>query len=220
MSPYNPNQYDSIFNEWAKVYDKTVSSSAGEYSEVFAGYDRILEKVTDMIGWPAGSLVLDLGTGTGNLAARASKKGYQVIGLDPNRAMIKIARAKYPETVFKTGDFLNLPALPQQCAALISSYAFHHLTDEEKARAARLYHQVLAERGKVIFADTVFLNDQARSGITREAEIKGYAELVKDLNREYYTTHVKMRAIFENAGFETSFAQMNKFVWIIRAEKK
>lgn len=220
MHQYNPHQYDSVFNEWAQVYDKTVTGSEGEYSEVFAGYANILEKVSGMIDLPAGSLVLDLGTGTGNLAMSAARKGYQVIGIDPNQSMLEIARAKYPDLSFSKGDFFNLPELPKQCSALISSYAFHHLTDIEKERAASLYFKVLASHGKVVFADTVFLSAASRQAIVRDAVSKGYKRLVEDLNSEHYTTHINLVSIFTRAGFNVAFKQMNKFVWIMLAIKK
>lgn len=48
--------------------------------------------------------VLDLGTGTGNLAVLLTARRLRVWGLDFSRKMLSLVRAKVPEAVFVQGD--------------------------------------------------------------------------------------------------------------------
>jgi len=55
-----------LFDEWAESYDDAVQTDAGF---PFAGYDQVLDEIFRLSGAKPGMRVLDLGTGTGNLAA-------------------------------------------------------------------------------------------------------------------------------------------------------
>ena len=105
--------------------------------------------------------VLEFGPGTGNLTVKLLNKGLPVIGVEPSARMRKLVlektegRAKIVE-----GDFLNFPQdLSYQTIA--SSYAFHHLTDEEKALAVSSYSNLLPSGGKIVFADTMYESVEA-----------------------------------------------------------
>jgi len=66
---------------------------------------RVIELVT-----PArGSRVLDLATGTGDIAFAAAARGARVAGLDVTLRMIQLARAKGAAPRFLVGDMLALP---------------------------------------------------------------------------------------------------------------
>lgn len=54
-----------------------------------------------------GGLVVDLGCGSGILARRLSDEGYDVLGIDISRAMIRLARKKAPRATFVGGSFLS-----------------------------------------------------------------------------------------------------------------
>lgn len=212
--------FADVFDKWADDYDNTVASDKGEYAEVFLGYPEIIKTVVDMIGDIEETYVVDIGSGTGNLAYEAHKKGYISIGVEPNRAMREIALKKYPQIRFCQGDFFKLPSLDKGIGAVISSYAFHHLTDTEKGKAAGLYNMILPKGGKVIIADTMYETDKDRIDIRNDAKEKGYMKLLGDLDTEFYTVHDVLKKCFTAAGFNVTFKRMNKFVWILYAEKE
>lgn len=56
------------------------------------------------------SRVLDIGSGSGHHTGALTAKGYNVIGLDNSTAMVKKAKANYPESTFEDGDALNAMA--------------------------------------------------------------------------------------------------------------
>ena len=211
--------FTDVFDKWAKDYDDTVVSNNGEYAQVFLGYSDIIKSVVDLIGDMDGSYVVDIGSGTGNLAYEAYKKGYDAIGIEPNPAMRKIALKKYPMIRFYQGDFFKIPELDKSIGTIISSYAFHHLTDDEKEKAAWLYDTILQKGGKVIIADTMYETDTDRIDIRNDAKEKGYNNLLADLETEFYTSHAILRHFFEQAGFSVSFMRKNRFVWVMCAKK-
>jgi len=211
--------FNEIFDEWAENYDETVSSNEGEYAEVFENYDKILKTVVDRIEQPENSLIVDVGAGTGNLAHETFKRGYKVVAVEPNKNMRSKIYEKHKEIYCVEGDFLNVPMPLNSLAGIVCSYAFHHLTEEEKQKAAHNFYKLLTDTGVVVIADTMYEKEEDKKNIIDEAQKKGYMSLADDLKREFYTTHEKMKKYFESAGFKVSFESMNKFVWIMHAKK-
>lgn len=208
-------EFVEIFDEWVHTYDESVGGKDKEYEDVFKGYEEILQIVADK----AVSPVVEFGTGTGNLLNKLLERQLYVVGVEPNEAMRKAAGEKYPSANIIDGDFLEYePAVRPM--SFVSTYAFHHLTDAEKAQAVRQYAAELPEGGKVVFADTVFESAEAKAERIRYETERGFVNLVEDLNREYYTTIPVMRNIFEEAGFAVELTQMNAYVWLIEAIKK
>ncbi len=212
-------RFKALFDNWADAYDGTITASSGEYQEVFENYEGILKDTVAAIQKFEGALVLDLGSGTGNLAHEAALAGYKVLGIEPNERMRQIASAKYPDIIFLEGTFLNLPHSDEQVDAIISSYAFHHLSDQEKKTAIKQFASKLKPQGKIIFADTTYESTHVQEALLKEAQDKGYKSLAKDLQTEFYTTHEVLEKIFIEQGFSLEWAQKNKFVWLLIATR-
>ncbi|MGN0144605.1 MAG: class I SAM-dependent methyltransferase [Clostridium sp.] len=212
-------RFNALFDDWADEYDETVEAKDGEYIEVFKNYNEILNETVKHIAKFEGAKVIDIGAGTGNLTNAASKIGYNVIGIEPNLKMRNIASGKYPFIKFLPGTFLSLPIDNKNSIdAIITSYAFHHLTDEEKEEAVKLFKSKLQKDGVVVIADTMYESEKAKLSILKDVEDSGYSNLLHDLQTEFYSTHKTLKDIFEKEGFKVSFLQMNKFVWILTAK--
>ncbi|WP_338157051.1 methyltransferase domain-containing protein [Inconstantimicrobium porci] len=119
---------------------------------------------------------------------------------------------------FMPGTFLSIPIEDHSLDAIINSYAFHHLTDDEKKEAVKLFKNKLQKDGLVIIADTMYESEIAKENILNDVKSSGYSSLLHDLETEFYTTHKILKNIFEHEGFKVSFLQMNKFVWILTAK--
>lgn len=91
-------------------------------------YPAILKEIVRL----SGQDVLEFGSGTGNLTALLLAADKNVYGVEPSDAMKKAALQKGLPDLFHDGDFLSFPAPPFEPDTIVSSYAFHHLTDEEK----------------------------------------------------------------------------------------
>ncbi|WP_342461839.1 class I SAM-dependent methyltransferase [Bacillus sp. FSL R5-0286] len=209
-------EFLSLFDHWAESYDDTVSGHDEQYKEVFRRYPAILKEITRR----AGQHVIEFGSGTGNLTAALLQADKKVFGIEPSEAMKKAALQKGIPNVFHDGDFLSFPSPPFEPDTIVSSYAFHHLTDDEKKQAIYTYGNILPSGGKIVFADTMFQNQAAHQAETNKAKAAGFDQLAEDLETEYYPSIGVLKQIFEEEGFSTSFHQMNDFVWIVEAKKR
>ncbi|ALC89854.1 SAM-dependent methyltransferase [Bacillus sp. FJAT-18017] len=208
-------EFLDLFEVWADSYDETVDGHDKEYKEVFRNYEGILEEVASRsVGH-----VAEFGVGTGNLTKRILEKGLKVTGIEPSPAMRKIALDKLAGKVkIVDGDFLNFEGV-EKPDTFVSTYAFHHLTDEEKAKAVALYGKILPVGGKIVFADTMYESKEAFEAAILDAKEKGYYNLAEDLQREYYTTIPILKSILEDNGFDTQFSRCNEFVWLMEGVK-
>lgn len=209
-------EFIDLFEKWADSYDETVHGKDNEYHEVFEHYDEILNRVVDA----SSGTVLEFGVGTGNLTQKLREKGRNVIGVEPSPAMREKASKRFPDLTLLNGDFLSFPELDVPVDTIVSTYAFHHLTDEEKNEAIRNYGKLLGNNGKIVFADTLYEQEQAKQDIHERVKKQGYSNLLEDLQREYYTTIGVLSESFQTHGFEVSFERLNTYVWLINAVKK
>ncbi len=208
--------FNDLFDAWSETYDQTVVGTDVEYKEVFAYYEQILDEVAKK----SKGYIVEFGVGTGNLTEKFLKNGFDVYGVEPSEGMRKRAKEKLPNVLIVEGDFLDFPMPEKKPDTITSTYAFHHLTDEEKAKAIGHFSDILNESGKIVFADTVFVDNAAKQDIIKEALQNNYQRLAVDLQTEYYTTIPVLKKIFEENGFQVTFKQLNAFVWLIDAEKR
>ncbi len=207
--------FRSLFDRWSVHYDETVSGHNEEYAKVFEHYALILEEVAQR----AISPVLEFGVGTGNLTEKLVAHHEVVYGIEPSERMRAIAKDKLPQVTIKDGHFLNY-RLEENVQSIVSTYAFHHLTDQEKFQAIQQFNEVLPYGGKVVFADTVFINEEAKEERKKWAVEQGYDALLHDLNTEFYSTIPMFQEFFENTDFFVEYEQLNEFVWLIEAKKE
>ncbi|MFD1037620.1 class I SAM-dependent DNA methyltransferase [Virgibacillus byunsanensis] len=209
-------EFLDLFDNWATTYDDSVAGQDPQYQAVFANYEVILNKVTEN----SYGNILEFGVGTGNLTEKLINAGHQVFGIEPSQAMRKIAAEKLPNLHLMEGDFISFPKPTLPIDTIVSTYAFHHLTDEEKEVAIKQYADMLPQAGKIVFADTMFEDEDVKEKIIEEANKHQFYNLSEDLKREYYPTKEVLQNIFLDHNFGVSFKQMNDFVWLIIANKK
>ncbi|MFJ7974963.1 class I SAM-dependent DNA methyltransferase [Peribacillus sp. JNUCC 23] len=208
-------EFIELFEEWSKSYDDTVDGHDVEYREVFLNYERILDSVVSR----AHGHTIEFGIGTGNLTERLLNAGLTVTAVEPSPAMREKAMGKLQaRTEIVDGDFFEFPK-PEQVDSIVSTYAFHHLNDDEKAKAIAIYSQLLKTGGKIVFADTMYLTNIHHKQAILDAKSSGYHNLANDLSTEYYTTIPFLEEILKENGFTVSFDKCNSFVWIMEAEK-
>ena len=111
-------------------------------------YARALERIT----LPPGLSVLDLGTGTGNLAAALAARGYRVTGLDFSERSLARARRGCPGVRLVLADLLELDAIRSDSFDLVTlAYVVHGVP--EGLRPAVLGHAARIARQAVLVLD-------------------------------------------------------------------
>lgn len=147
------------FDLWADGYDKSVNLSEENNTYPFAGYREVLNIIYNAVHEKKQARVLDIGFGTGVLTKRLYDDGYEIYGIDFSDKMIEIAKEKMPGAVLCQHDFTE--GLPKAFAGIsfdyiISTYAIHHLDDEQKEKFLHGLQACLNPGGLILLGDVAF----------------------------------------------------------------
>ncbi|MBO3086469.1 class I SAM-dependent methyltransferase [Cellulomonas fengjieae] len=114
--------------------------------------------------------VLDVGCGTGTFALMLAQRGLDVVGLDPARASLDVARAKPGADAVRwlEGDATALPPLQVDLATMTGNVAQVFVTDEDWARTVTAVREALRPGGHLVL-ETRVPEREAWRGWTREA---------------------------------------------------
>jgi SAM-dependent methyltransferase len=102
---------------------------------------------------PRGS-ALDVGCGTGVLAARLAEAGYEVTGIDPSDGMLDQMRARAPQVRAVTGSGTSLPFPDASFDVALSVAVMHHIaTPEDVRRTLGEMVRVVRPGGRILVWD-------------------------------------------------------------------
>ena len=79
---------------------------------------------------------LDVGCGTGALAARLAGRGFSMTGIDPSAGMLDVLRARAPEVEAVEGSATELPFEDSSFDLVMSVAVMHHVADPGDVRRA------------------------------------------------------------------------------------
>jgi ubiquinone/menaquinone biosynthesis C-methylase UbiE len=136
-------------------------------------YEEMLDAAAAFVR-PAARRILDLGTGTGALAARclARARRATLVGIDVDTAMATVAAARLGSRAsFVTGDFARVP-LPR-ADTVVSSFALHHV--RTRASKARLYARLrrsIVRGGQLLVVDCQPASDAELAAVQRDAWLR------------------------------------------------
>jgi len=186
------------FDAWAGRYDGDVSETDARNAYPFAGRGKLLRRISDVILACPGCSVLDLGFGTGELAAHLLENGCRVSGQDFSGEMIRIASERAPGARFFCGDFADGIA-PELAAErydyIVATYSLHHLKDEEKIRLLRQLLPLLHPGGSILIGDVAF-SDRAEHDAMRSLVAEEWDD------EEFYFVFAELLPHFPGAVFE------------------
>lgn len=163
------------FDLWADGYDRAVGVSDAEHSYPFAGYKELLGMIFQAVMEKENAALLDIGFGTGVLTSKLYEHGCAVYGQDFSARMIELASAKMPNAQLYQGDFtqgLCAPLLAQRYDFIISTYALHHLTDDQKTPFLHMLQPLLKPNGKILIGDVAFETREALEHCREQAGVE------------------------------------------------
>lgn len=120
---------------------------------------RFKEHLLRQAGIQAGETILDLGCGTGTLAllVKSAHPDAEVIGLDMDPQILRIARRKTREAgaeiALHLGTAASLPYPDRSVDRVLSSFVLHHLSKADKQRAAAEVFRILRPGGELHVLD-------------------------------------------------------------------
>jgi len=152
-------QNNKHFDLWSKNYDIDVNISDENSEYPFTGYKKVLGDVYNRVMQKCPAKVLDIGIGTGTLSRKLYEQGNNITGIDFSEEMISASRKNMPSAEFIQWDITK--GLPEELGKfdfIISTYAIHHLTDDEKIVFIGLLFEHLNDGGSIIIGDVGFEN--------------------------------------------------------------
>lgn len=205
------------FNQMADVYDEMVKRELDGFNP-HESYAEVLHAVVEAVAPKSGETGLDAGTGTGNLASLFVQRGVCMSGFDQSLEMLRQCRRKHPEVETKLGTFFAFPFLENGFDFVASSYALHHLTDEQKILALAECRRVLKPNGRLVIADLMFVDQDHRISHLMALQQAGEHEANRQIQDECYADRSLMLAELSRLGFQTEVRQLTTYVHLISAK--
>lgn len=139
---FEPNAVEGVYDDQrlARVYD--AENPWHEQDDFYLALDL------------AAATVLDVGCGTGTRLARAREEGHRgrLVGVDPGRGMLAVARAKTDRVQWLRGYAQTLDLGRRFDLVTMTGHAFQVFLDDDSVRGAlRGFHRHLAPGGLLAF---------------------------------------------------------------------
>lgn len=192
----------SDFDHWAEDYDASVQAND---SFPFLDYEVLLGNIVRIAEPRKGLSVLDLGTGTGNLAIPFAQAGCDVWCADFSEAMLEKAKQKVPGAHFVIYDMHDPlpPELARPYGCIVSAFTFHHFDLYEKVEIIQRLLPHLARGGSIIIGDISFADAASREQVK--------ADLGNDWDEEFYWLASSDIPALEGLGMEIDYRQITPF---------
>ena len=98
--------FTQTVDDWARFYDDPKPRTLT--AQNFVSRRRFAIQMIEA-RLPKGAKILDVGCGTGHLAAELARRGYQTCGTDLSEGMIQYARTHYNPDSFQVADIEKIP---------------------------------------------------------------------------------------------------------------
>lgn len=146
---------DALADRFSKIAEQYDDKHDSDEKTI---YNRCASLVVDHANPGSDDVVLDLGTGTGLIALALAEDAGHVVGRDISDGMIEQARSKAAERGLENVDFgygeFRDPHYEGDVDIVVSNFALHHLSDEEKREAIEAIADLGAHR--FVLGDAMF----------------------------------------------------------------
>lgn len=174
-------------------------------------YERLQDELVSATRGVDARSILDLGTGTGETAARvlAVHPHARLVGIDSSEPMLEGARDSLdPERVTLRHGRLEDPLPLRPFDLCVSALAIHHLDGPGKADLFRRLHAVLSPGATFVLADVVIPDDPA--------------DAVTPLSPDYDlpSTVAELLKWLDDAGFEAALTWRRRDLAVLSTERR
>jgi putative AdoMet-dependent methyltransferase len=195
---------EKIFDAWSGKYDEMLADKDAPIS--FENYAEVLLTVLEEARVTEGMKVLDIGVGTGNLAAVFINANCVVWGMDFSVEMLSIAKKKLNTLRTVQANIVENEwpkELNQRFDRIVSSYVMHDFNFHAKRQLIeRLVRDCLSDDGLIIIADISYPTEKARS------EAQNYWGRLWDPD-EYYWAADETISACQSMGLECAYRQVS-----------
>lgn len=210
---------DDWHDRWG--YDRIAAEGSLSPSTIAAGplttvqqYEQALQCLTEWVLPEPGETGLDIGAGTGALAGLLLQRGAMMHAVDQSQEMLARCRMQYPEMPVKLGNMLVIPYMDSRFDFVVSSFAFHHLNDEQQLLALEEMSRVLKPQGRIAIAGFMFENEDVRRECLsddRQAAL---------LHGKYPADRSRLIRWFREHGFSTVQQSLTPWIHLVFAVRK
>ena len=155
----------------ARIWDRRVASWHTHVTST-SGFDKVLDRLLAIADPGPADACVDLGAGTGFVALALAPLAGSVVAVDISPVMAeslaeRAAQAGLPNVRTEVGDLRTFHLPTASVDLVVSSYALHHLRDEDKRALAAEAARWLRPGGRIVVADMMF----GRGATRRDREI-------------------------------------------------
>lgn len=200
MEDNNLIGWEENYMDFSSIVSKSYNLVAEEYALKFL--EELDKKNMDkvVLNWyatqiPKDEVVLEVGTGPGEISGYLDNLGVKCIGTDISPAMIENAQKYFPNIKFEVADFFDFTYQDNAFYGAVGFYAFVNYPTEDLIHIFKEVKRVLKENGLFLFTFHIF-----------EGEEKTYVQ--KFLEKEgseltfYYFKVDEIKGIVEKLDFE------------------
>jgi SAM-dependent methyltransferase len=208
----------STFNQWALTYDGDVATSSWGFEGYCVGLNWIRSCVAETKRF---GRVVDLGCGTAKIADELWQLGCSIeyVGVDLSPAMLSIAEKKRSvsevvQTDMRCLDKWRYLVATETCNDVISTYALHHINDEEKVSIIRsAFAANPLPDFRFLVVDYGFRNSTEREQTLRELSSVGRVDIASEIESECYADLANVRDMAMTAGLKMTYEQNGPWDW-------
>lgn len=170
MTSPSTEQLAARWDTWSQNYDNWGPGEHPAYKQAW------IDALAAFVGHPHrdGSpalRIVDVGTGTGDIALLLAQMGHDVTGYDISPAMLELARAKAAQAdvpaAFAVGDAYDLPLADGSVDVVVNRLVLWTLHDP--SAALREWWRVLSASGQIVVTDGLWWATPANVGLGRKA---------------------------------------------------
>jgi len=201
----SPERSPELFDSWAADYDYFIKIGAESFP--FLGYHDVLKRIVELADPKPNMKILDIGIGTGSLAARFIDSGCEIWGVDYSSKMLEEAKKKVPDAnLFQVDIRSEWPStLKVGFDRIVSAYTLHHLNLEGKTKVIkRMAKELLLDDGDIIVGDISFPT------FVERAKARKKLEHVWD-DDEFYWAADEFKTIMIGEGFYVGYEQISEY---------